>query len=163
MSHPAAPKISLLVVCSWFKGGSFLAEGTPSLVVEAWQMVTVEDYTVEKLPNANAYRIQAKAPPICPACGALLSGYDTRTRHVVDGSGQAFTFQLRRLRCPACRRLHLELPDFMRPHKHYSASVIQAVETGDDISCPADDSTIRRWRKNHPPVLPVHPAPELIP
>jgi len=124
-------------------------------------MVTVADYTVEKLPGA--YRIRARDPPMCPACGVPLSGYDTRTRHVVDSSGKALTFQLRRLRCPACHKLHLELPDFIRAYKHYSAPVIQAVEEGDPAACPADDSTIRRWRKNHPPALPVHPARDLIP
>lgn len=36
----------------------------------------------------------------------------------------------------------------MRPYKHYQANVIDAAvqnERGGD--CPADDSTIRRWKK----------------
>ena len=66
-------------------------------------MLIVTRYTVEKVPGA--YRIRARDPPMCPACGVLLSGYDTRPRRVVDGSGAVLLFQLRRLRCPVCHRL----------------------------------------------------------
>lgn len=70
---------------------------------------------------------------------------------------------LRRLRCSHCGRLHLEIPDVMQPQKHYAAEVIRKVEAGELGSCPADDSTIRRWKKeNHPPDLPVHPPARLI-
>lgn len=109
-------------------------------------MVTVIHYTVEKV--SGAYRIRARDPPMCPACGVLLSGYDTRPRWVVDSSGAVLLFQLRRLRCPSCHRLHLELPDFMRPYKHYASPVIEAVEAGATASCPADNSTMRRWKKS---------------
>lgn len=109
-------------------------------------MVIVTHYTVEKVPGA--YRIRARDPPMCPACGVLLSGYDTRPRRVVDSSGAVLLFQLRRLRCPVCHRLHLELPDFMRPYKHYARPVIEAVEAGATASCPADNSTMQRWKKS---------------
>ena len=109
-------------------------------------MVTVTHYTVEKVPGA--YRIRARDPSLRPVYGVLLSGYDTRPRRVVDSSGAVLLFQLRRLRCPACHRLHLELPDLMRPYKHYASPVIEAVEAGATASCPADNSTMRRWRKS---------------
>ncbi|WP_420544253.1 DUF6431 domain-containing protein [Tepidanaerobacter acetatoxydans] len=35
----------------------------------------------------------------------------------------------------------------MAPKKHYEARVIQDVLSGKTDSCPADNSTIRRWRK----------------
>lgn len=120
-------------------------------------MVIVTRYTVEEGPGA--YRIRARDPPLCPACGVLLSGYDTRPRRVVDSSGTVLLFQLRRLRCPACHRLHLELPDFMRPYKHYASPVIEAVEAGATASCPADNSTMRRWAKiTHPLCLSIRPG-----
>lgn len=67
-----------------------------------------------------------------------------RKRHVIDSSGTIYWFFLRRLWCQNCRRIHLELPDFMRYRKHYEAAVIDAVIAGHTETCPADDSTIRR-------------------
>lgn len=94
--------------------------------------------------------------PLCPLCGAVMVGYDTRKRKSIDGSGERKTLLLRRLRCPQCGVLHLEIPEFLLPHKHYNREVINAVLSGECSSCPADDSTIRRWKnQNHPPVLPV--------
>jgi len=43
--------------------------------------------------------------------------------------------------------MHLEIPDFIAPHKHYSAEVIQQALSQNQSFCPADDSTIRRWRR----------------
>lgn len=127
-------------------------------------MVTAVHYRVISLAGADEYCIQNHDAPLCPACGALLSGYDTRARHIISSEGRPVWFRLRRLRCPSCRRLHLEVPDFMRANKHYTANMISAVIAGGAGSCPADDSTIRRWRnENHPPGLPVHPAQNLLP
>ncbi|HOW23609.1 MAG TPA: DUF6431 domain-containing protein [Sedimentibacter sp.] len=52
-------------------------------------------------------------------------------------------YRLHRLKCPGCGKLHLELPDFMAPKKHYEARLIEDVMAGRSDSCPADDSTIR--------------------
>lgn len=86
--------------------------------------------------------------PLCPVCGGSLSGYDRRRRVVLDDTGQPSTYLLRRLWCTRCRRLHLEMPDSIRPHKHYSAQLITETISGAVDSCPADDSTIRRWKKS---------------
>jgi hypothetical protein len=46
------------------------------------------------------------------------------------------------------------LPDFMRPRKHYAAAIIEAVQEGRGENCPAESSTIWRWRhENYPPGL----------
>lgn len=122
-------------------------------------MVTATHYTVKKLEDGGEYRIQNHNAPLCPVCGTLLSGYDTRARHIISGDGRPVWFRLRRLRCPVCHCLHLEVPDFMQANKHYTANMIAAVIAGGAGSCPADDSTIRRWKnEDHPPSLPVHPA-----
>lgn len=127
-------------------------------------MVTATHYTVKKPEDGGEYRIQNHDAPLCPACGALLSGYDARARHIISGDGQPVWFRLRRLRCPVCRRLHLEIPDFMQANKHYTASMIATVIADGAGSCPADDSTIRRWRKeDRPPGLPVQLAQNLLP
>lgn len=119
-------------------------------------MITATSYRVEYDEARRVYKICNLKAPYCPACGSLLSGYDTRSRHVIDGYGAVRRFALRRLRCPGCGKLHLELPDFIRSQKHYDARVITEVVSGYFIDCPADDSTIRRWRReNRPPTLPV--------
>lgn len=118
-------------------------------------LIIAINYTVEYDETRKVYKIRNKDAPLCPDCGQLLSGYDTRARHVVDSSGQIFWYRLRRLKCPGCEKLHLELPDFMAPKKHYEARLIEDVMAGRSDSCPADDSTIRRWKKGkYPPSLP---------
>ena len=109
-------------------------------------MIIAVNYTEEYDEKKDVYKIRNKEAPVCPDCGQLLSGYDTRRRHVVESSGAVRWFRLRRLKCTNCERLHLELPDFMIPKKHYDARVIEDVLSGQSDSCPADDSTIRRWR-----------------
>lgn len=118
-------------------------------------MIIATQYTIEYDEARGAYRIHNLKAPFCPDCGLLLSGYDTRRRHVIDGTGAARWFLLRRLHCPSCDKLHLELPDFMQAKKHYEAALIEDVLTGRSESCPADDSTIRRWKnKKRPPGSP---------
>ena len=125
--------------------------------------MTATRYMVEKLEGRDEYCILNRDAPLCPICGALLSGYDTRARHIVSGEGRSIWFRLRRLRCPVCCCLHLEVPDFVRANKHYTADMIAAVIAGGADDCPADNSTIRRWRnENHPPGLPRSSAAPLV-
>ncbi len=120
-------------------------------------MVIIYNYTVVRVNNQiNCYRIHAKGIVRCPNCNSLMSGYDTRKRKVLTSDGTKNIFLLRRLRCQVCNSYHLEVPDFIVPYKHYTQDTIAAVINGDESSCPADDSTIRRWKKNHPPTLPVN-------
>ncbi len=110
-------------------------------------MIIAHDYHVEYDDNAKAYRVTGRFAAICPDCRRLLSGYDTRKRVVIGDDGKPAVFLLRRFRCRECGKLHLEIPDFISPHKHYSAETIrQAIQDGGK-TCPADDSTIRRWKK----------------
>lgn len=110
-------------------------------------MVLVTDYTIEPIAGSEFFKIVSRQPPLCPVCGCLLSGYDTRARHIIDGTGTARWYKLRRLRCPCCRTLHIEAPDFMLARKHYDADTIARVRAGHAEDCPAEDSTIRRWLK----------------
>lgn len=119
-------------------------------------MIIIIHYTLEPGKDGGACTIHSMDTPYCPECGVMLSGYDTRLRHIIDGVGAVYWFRLRRLRCSGCGKLHLELPDFMQPYKHYEAQHIREVLSSKVDFCPADDSTIRRWKKgNHPPGLPV--------
>lgn len=117
-------------------------------------MIVINRYAIEYDKARAAYRIISARPSICPDCGQVLSGYDTRKRHAIDGSGAVRWFLLRRLRCSGCGKIHLELPDFIQPQKHYESQVIRETLTGLSDHCPADDSTIWRWRnQNNPPGL----------
>ena len=94
-------------------------------------------------------------PELRSAALSCLWGYHVR-RHAIDSAGVSHWYLLRRWRCPACQSFHLELPDFMAPRRHYEAETIRDVQIGDGESCPADDSTIRRWKKAEAlPALPV--------
>ena len=108
-------------------------------------MIIVYRYSIERTDEAVLLRVRNLDAPLCPDCGSLCSGYDTRLRYVVSDDGKTTTYRLRRVRCPVCKILHLELPDFMRPRKHYAASVINKAVEG-DTNCPADSSTIWRWQ-----------------
>jgi hypothetical protein len=113
-------------------------------------MIVATRYAIEK--DSHVWRVHNLDAPICPVCGALCSGYDTRKRHSIDSAGCIRWFALRRLLCPSCGKLHTEIPVFMRPRKRYAADVIEAVIEGRGADCPADDRTMRRWRReNHPP------------
>lgn len=72
---------------------------------------------------------------------------DSRKRLVKDSAGKIYNFSLRRLKCPKCGSIHLELPDCIEPNKHYFKLTIENTLLNDIDFCVADDSTIRRWRK----------------
>lgn len=83
--------------------------------------------------------------PNCPDCGGSVTVRDSRKRKVKDADGKEYIFQLRRLQCSECGKLHTEVPDIIQPQKHYGKSVIDAVQHGECDYCAADDSTIYRW------------------
>ena len=112
-------------------------------------MLVATRYTVSLDIGKGVYVVRNKDAPMCPKCGALMSGYDHRKRKVIGAGadGKPRIFLIRRLRCPVCRHIHAEIPDSLIPYKHYASEVIKTVQQGDDSLCPADDSTIRRWKK----------------
>ena len=71
---------------------------------------------------------------------------DSKNRKALKDDGTKHIYRLRRLKCSSCNTLHTELPDFMLPFKHYETSVIEKALEGSDGHCPADNSTMNRWR-----------------
>lgn len=55
---------------------------------------------------------------------------DSRKRIRRKEGGGVEHLLVRRLRCSKCRKLHVELPDCLVPHKHYDAEVISGVIEG---------------------------------
>jgi hypothetical protein len=110
-------------------------------------MVVAEEYRLKYDAERAGYIVLCWQRHACPACGAPLSGYDLRRRQAVDLEGATRSYYLRRLRCAGCGKLHTEIPAFMLPYKHYTRAAIAEGMRGGPTCCPADNSTIRRWRK----------------
>ena len=70
---------------------------------------------------------------------------DSRDRVCQHADGIRRVYRLRRLYCKHCRKIHTELPDFMQPFKRYVANVVEAVVDGRSETCPAEESTMRKW------------------
>ena len=109
-------------------------------------MIIATDYETKTDPD-GCRRIFNRRAALCPDCGAMCSGYDTRRRKLITAAGDVYIYKLRRLRCPSCGRLHIETPDIMAPRKHYERAAIDAARAGSAADIAAEDSTIRRWRK----------------
>ena len=73
---------------------------------------------------------------------------DSKRRTAITETGDRIAFNLRRLYCPRCKKLHLEIPDCLVPHKHYFRLVIDGVTSGLIDYAAIDDSTIRRWKSD---------------
>ena len=100
-----------------------------------------------RIVNRNGiFYVISKKPHRCPCCQGPLKVRDSRPRQLIL-SDETMTFQLRRLKCQNCGALHLEIPDLILPHKHYSREVIENALHGNLLSCPAENSTIYRWSK----------------
>ena len=104
-------------------------------------------HAIEHDLKSDLYKVSCREALYCPLCGGRLSGYDTRRRHVVDAAGNTYWLLLQRYRCLDCEKLHLAAPAFIAPRKHYQADVIAEAKAGHFEMCPADNSTIRRWRR----------------
>lgn len=90
----------------------------------------------------------------CPHCSGELSPYDRRIRTYIDADGEKVTLNLRRVRCRNCRRIHIELPDYIAPFKRYCIEVIEKVCEKSHSRIPEDCSTRQKIRKWYRKVLP---------
>ena len=113
-------------------------------------MVIISEYDVIATGDSE-FSCRSYEMPTCPCCGETLVYRDHRRRIVRTYNGRTSHIQLRRLKCLVCRRMHLELPDFLVPRKHYVTEVIENVidgvsdsedESTDDFPC---EQTMQRW------------------
>jgi len=110
-------------------------------------MVILSRYEINFNPSEDLFWVKSKEVSICPCCGEPLSGYDHHLRLLRLRCGIKVRLLVPRAFCRNCHRLHTQLPSFVQPYKHYEAMVIQQVMDGKSLStCPAEDSTIRRWQ-----------------
>ena len=85
-------------------------------------MVVSKNYKIKE--QNGMYYIVPSSVPGYPQCGGEMKIRDSKRRKVIFADGTVDTFVLRRYKCTVCGRVHLELPDIMVPHKHYSRSAI---------------------------------------
>jgi len=109
-------------------------------------MIFTDKYTLEYDPRKDAHRVHSTEAPLCPSCGFLMSGDDNRRRKAIDSTGAVYWLLVRRLYCPKCKTHHTELPRSLVPFKQYEAAVIEDAGSPQS-SCPAEGSTIRRWKR----------------
>ena len=107
-------------------------------------MVVLKNYKIKE--QNGMYYIVPSSVPGCPQCGGEMKIRDSKRRKVIFADGTVDTFVLRRYKCTVCGRVHLELPDIMVPHKHYSRSAIIDTING-ERNCSAEQSTIYRWNR----------------
>lgn len=108
-------------------------------------MVLVKNYRVVK--KEDYYCIQSFEIPICPNCQNELRVRGSKKRWVIELDGMKRCYNLRQLECPKCKKIHLEYFDKIVPYKHYSAEAIQDAISQRRSVCPAENSTIREWRR----------------
>lgn len=71
---------------------------------------------------------------------------DTKQRKIKNEIGKEFVFRLRRFRCENCKKIHLEIPDIITPHKQYSRQAINNIMSGKCDYYIVDNSTVYRWK-----------------
>lgn len=108
-------------------------------------MIILTQYRI--ITKNGTYYAVSNRPSVCPDCGGALKIRDSKRRRVILSDGDVRTFSLRRLKCLTCGSLHLEMPDLIVPHKHYSRDVIEKALNGSYPNCPAENSTIYRWEQ----------------
>lgn len=109
-------------------------------------MIVANHYVVRPHKRGGLFIINLDTPK-CPLCHANLVVRDSKVRKVKDSDGNDIVYHLRRLKCEECNKLHVELPDLMFPHKHYSRHTIEKY-INENADCAADNKTLYRWRKN---------------
>ena len=88
---------------------------------------------------------------LCPLCGGELTVHSSHQRHCIDDNGQRHDGWIVQVHCSACNKYPSLIPDFIMPYKHYKTAVIEAAIRASEegclglSSCPADESTVRRW------------------
>ncbi len=85
-------------------------------------------------------------PVICPKCTSEMSVKNSKRRYIKSEINQKIPFNLKRYYCSKCKNIHTEIPNFVKPYKHYETSTIEHVKSGDIATFGGDNSTIRYWQ-----------------
>ena len=103
----------------------------------------------------TAWRLVRRGEVVCADCLGQLLIHSCYQRHCRDESGERQHGWVAQGHCVACNSYPALIPEFIMPHKHYKAEVIEGVVTSSEEGvsieqkggCAADVSTMRRWIK----------------
>ena len=104
----------------------------------------------EVIQTAN--RLTRHGDVLCSLCGGSLIVHGSYVRHTRDERGERHDGWIAQGHCFACNIYPSLIPNFLMSYKHYKTEVIESavLEAEEQVSlksCPADNSTIRRWVK----------------
>lgn len=90
----------------------------------------------------------------CPNCRGDLKYYDKVKRMIrIKGGIKKWTY-VKRFRCVKCNCLHREIPEYIKPYKHYISEIIEGFLNGTITSDSIDyedypcEMTTERWYKS---------------
>ncbi len=66
----------------------------------------------------------------CSNCRTVLKYYDKVSRIVRSRNRETKWIKVERFRCPMCRSIHRNLPDYVLPYKQYESKIIIGVVEG---------------------------------
>ena len=84
-------------------------------------MIIIPDYYLKTSAKDGRIRVINRGKePVCPSCGHVLKYRDERPRVYKREVGERNILFVRRLYCRYCKKLHVELPDFLEKNKQYT-------------------------------------------
>ena len=107
-------------------------------------MIIITKYRI--VSRDGFFCVKTNEPVLCPVCHSFLQVRDSKKRTLITEAGVRI-YKLRRLKCLQCGKIHSEIPDCIRPYKRYSKDLIEQAVQGNAANCPAEDSTLYRWKR----------------
>lgn len=107
------------------------------------------------IKNDCVYILRIIYELICLGCGGELKHRDYVKRIIKSDGGKIKWIIIPRLICCKCGKVHRQLPNSLKPFKHYNAHIIYGVINGsitsndikyEDYPC---EMTMSRWKKSH--------------
>lgn len=93
----------------------------------------------------------------CPICGTLTHFNQWKLRSAWSSDDITRGIPQLQVLCtnPDCEKTHVVIPDFLNPYKRYVGAEIEAsIDSEPDSVTYAEESTVRRWRKQFSERLP---------
>lgn len=113
-------------------------------------MVIIKLYSLERKENSNLVYVRSQEECSCPYCDGSFKVIGSRKRGLYRLDNTIDYLIIRRLRCEKCSKISHELPDIVIPYKRYEADAIAEVldesAEPEDTCCPAELSTIQKWK-----------------
>lgn len=113
-------------------------------------MVIIKHYSLKCKEHSDLFYVKSREESHCPYCEGGFKVIGSRKRTLLRQDGSECGLIIRRLRCTSCEKISHELPDMVVPYKRYETdAVAEALEEElpfEESSCPAELSTIRRWK-----------------